>query len=277
MVYSEEDGGGCTPKCSTEDPTTDGAFWLHSSANPVNPIAHYKIPRVQFDRPPLGPNPAGAPLLDEICTAHIMNFVPINGRYVMPSSWYFGGTSVVNWTNLTAPTEMAFFEIDQSTTATDPAYTNTWTTYWYNDYIHANDINRGYDVLRLDVPWRSLSWNQRRFNPQTQEDIASCTVRATGMQLRAGTRSHLAISVRLRNSTTLIGGQPISQARVVLRGAGISRTATTNASGMAHVMLRPTRRGTLRVMVPSDENLLGCATQRGVAAAAVGGRLTGSR
>ena len=278
MVFGDEDGGGGTPECSTEDPTTDGAFWLHRVAAPTNPISHFKIPRVQLDRPPFGPNPAGAPLLDEICTAHIMNFVPINGRYILPSSWYFGGTSVINWTNLAAPTEMAYYEIDQSTTAGAPAYTNTWTTYWYNDYIHANDINRGYDVFRLEQAWRSMAWNMRRFNPQTQEDIASCTVRATG-NLRAGRATHVAISVRLRNSVALIGGQPIAQGRVTVRGAGVSRAATTNASGMAHVRVRPTRRGTLRIAVQDDENLLGCRTQRAVAAAAAaaGGRLTGSR
>jgi hypothetical protein len=274
MVFGDEDGGGGTPECSTEDPSTDGAFWLHRVATPTSPIAHFKIPRVQFDRP------AGDPLLDETCTAHIMNFVPINGRYIMPSSWYFGGTSVVNWTNVTAPTEMAYFEIDQSTAAGAAPYTDTWTTYWYNDYIHANDINRGYDVLRLEVPWRARAWNLRRFNPQTQEDLATCTVRATGPRLRANRARHVAINVRTRNGVALIGGQAIAQAQVTLRGAGVSRTARTNANGMAHVRVRPTRRGTLRIAVRSDENLLGCRTQRSVAAAAVapgGGRLTGSR
>jgi hypothetical protein len=174
---------------------------------------------------------------------------------------------------------MAYFEIDQSTTPGAPAYTDTWTTYWYNDYIHANDINRGYDTFRLDVPWRSQAWNLRRFNPQTQEDVASCTVRASGPRLRANRARHVMVTVRTRNGVALIGGQAIARARVTLRGAGVSRAATTNANGMAHVRVRPTRRGTLRVAVQNDENLLGCRTQRTVAGAAAGagGRLTGSR
>jgi hypothetical protein len=126
-----------------------------------------------------------------------------------------------------------------------------------------------------------MAWNLRRFNPQTMEDIASCTVRVSGPRLRARRASHVIISVRTRNGVALIGGQPIAQARVTLRGAGISRTARTNGDGMVHAfVLRPTRRGTLRIAVQNDENLIGCRTQRTVAAAAAaaaGGRLTGSR
>ncbi|MDQ3871210.1 MAG: hypothetical protein M3301_06310, partial [Chloroflexota bacterium] len=267
VVFGDESGGGGSAECSSEDPATRGAFWLHRLSSPTTPIASFKIPRVQ-------PAPA------QICTAHIMNFVPINGRYVMPSSWYYGGTSVVNWTNLTAPTEMAFYEVEPSMAAGDAPYTETWTTYWYNDYIHANDINRGYDVFRLEVPWRSLAWNLRRLNPQTQEDLATCRVTATGPQLRARRARHVMITVRTRNGLALIGGQAVPRAHVRLRGAGISRMVMTDSAGMAHVRVRPTRRGTLRVIVQNDENLIGCRTQRVVRAAGVaggGGRLTGSR
>ena len=104
-----------------------------------------------------------------------------------------------------------------------------------------------------------------------------CTVRATGMQLRARRASHLAISVRTRNGVALIGGQAVPRAHVILRGAGISRMVMTDASGMAHVRVRATRRGVLRIRVQNDENLLGCSTRRGVAAAIVRPRLTGSR
>jgi hypothetical protein len=277
MVFGDEDGGGGSAECSSEDPPTDGAFWLHRVATPTNPISSFKIRRVQ-------PAPA------QICTAHIMNFIPINGRYWVASSWYFGGTSVFDWTIPFEPgAEAAYYEIEPGTAG--QTNTNTWTTYWYNDYLHANDIARGYDVFRLDeafngervvpVRWRSRAWNLRRLNPQTQEDLARCTVRASGPQLRARRARHVAISVRTRNGVALIGGQRIAEgASVALRGAGVSRIVRTNANGMAHVRVRPTRRGTLRIAVRNDENLLGCRTRRTVAAAAVGaarGRLTGSR
>jgi hypothetical protein len=278
VVFGDEAGGGGGAECSSEDPATRGAFWLHRVAAPASPMASFKIPRVQ-------PTPA------QNCTAHIMNFVPINGRFVLPSSWYSGGTSVIEWTTLAAPTEMAYFEVEPGAAGVaDPAQTNTWTTYWYNDFMFTNDGGnaapanggqRGFEVFRLDVPWRTQAWNLRRFNPQTQEDLAMCTVRASGPRLRARRASHVVISVRTRNGVALIGGQPIPQARVTLRGAGISRTARTNAAGMVHAfMLRPTRRGSLRIAVQNDENLIGCRTQRVVAAAgaaAAGGRLTGSR
>jgi hypothetical protein len=266
MVFGDEDGGGVTAECSSEDPATDGAFWIHRLAAPTSPLIHFKIPRVQ-------PAPA------QNCTAHIMNFIPINGRYWLASSWYHGGTSVINWTNPMAPAEVAWYEIEPATAG--QTVTNTWTTYWYNDYIHANDIARGYDVFRLEQAWRSQAWNMRRFNPQTQEDLVTCTVRAAGPRLRVGRTAHLVISVRTRNGVALIGGQPITQAQVTFRGAGITRTARTNGAGMVHAFrVRPTRRGTLRIAVQNDENLIGCRTQRVVAAAAAagaGGRLTGSR
>jgi hypothetical protein len=260
MVFGDEDGGGGTPECSTEDPTTDGAFWIHSRANPVNPIAHFKIPRVQFDRP------AGDPLADEICTAHIMNFIPINGRYFMPSSWYFGGTSVVDWTNITAPTEFGYFEIDQSTAAGATPYTNTWTSYWYNDFIFTNDINRGVDVLRLNVPWQTQAWNLSRFNPQTQEAIISCTARAHGAMLRATRRGMVHVQVRARGATVL-PGQPVVGTRVVLSGAGVNQAKQTNARGEVSFTVRARRSGTLRVNVPTVKNMLGCRTTKRVAAA----------
>ena len=264
MVFGDEAGGGGSPECSTEDPPTRGAFWLHRVANPTNPIASFKIPRVQFDRPPAGTNPAGAPLLDEICTAHIMNFVPINGRLVLPSSWYFGGTSVINWTNLTSPTEMAYFEIDQATTAGAAPFTETWTSYWYNDFVYANDINRGFDVLRLDVPWRTAAWNLARFNPQTQERLIRCTVASHGARLRAGRRGMVHVAVRV------LGGQAVVGTRVRLAGAGVARTLRTNARGEASVVVRPARRGTVRITVPAVPNMLGCRTTRAVGARPAG-------
>ena len=277
IVFGDEDGGGGTPECSTEDPTTDGAFWIHRRANPTSPIAHFKIPRAQLDRPPFGPNPTGAPLLDETCTAHIMNFIPINGRYVLPSSWYFGGTSVINWTNPSSPSELAYFEVEQSTAAGAVPYTDTWTSYWYNDFVYANDINRGFDVFRLNTPWQAQAWSLPRFNPQTQENLIRCTARAHGAQPRANRRGMVHVTVRV------LGGQPVARTRVNLRGAGVNQSAMTNTAGDASFLVRPRRSGTLRVNVPTVPNMLGCNTSRRVAARVAGGQagvgagLTGRR
>jgi hypothetical protein len=244
VVFGDEAGGGGSAECSSEDPATRGAFWIHRLSNPTNPIGSFKIPRVQ-------------PAPDQVCTAHIMNFVPVNGRYILPSSWYYGGTSVINWTNVSTPSEIAWWEIEPGGTL---PYTDTWTTYWYNDYVFANDINRGFDVLSLNVPWRTRAWNLARFNPQTQENLMRCRVMSHGARLRATRRGMVHVQVRVL-------GQPVVRTRVNLRGPGVRLSRRTNAAGEAIFRVRASRAGTLRVNVPTDLNMVGCRTTRRIAAA----------
>jgi LVIVD repeat len=257
IVFGDEAGGGGSAECSSEDPPTRGAFWLHRRTNPTFPISSFKIPRVQ-------PDPA------EVCTAHIMNFVPINGRYALASSWYYGGTSMINWTNINNPFEFGYFEIDPPTMPGEPEQTVFWTTYWYNDYLYTNDEARGWDVLRLEVPWRAWAWNLPRFNPQTQESLIRCRVVSHGGQLRAGRRGEVHVIV------SVLGGQPVVRTRVALRGAGVRMTARTNTVGEHMFMVRPRRAGTLRVVVREVPNMLGCSTTRRVRAARVGVAGTGA-
>jgi hypothetical protein len=185
-----------------------------------------------------------------------MNFVPINGRYVLPTSWYYGGTSVVDWTNVTAPREMAWFEIEPGGTT---PFTDTWTTYWYNDYVYANDINRGFDVFTLDVPWRTQAWNLPRFNPQTQENLMRCRAAAHGT-LRATRSGMLHVQVRVL-------GQPVVGTAVNVRAAGVRLSKQTNAAGEAVFRVRAARAGTARVNVPTQLNMVGCQTSKRIAAA----------
>jgi hypothetical protein len=257
IVFGDENGGGGTNECEATDPPSRGAFWLHRVSSPTFPIASYKIRQAQAD---------------PICTAHIMNFVPINDRYVLPSSWYFGGTSVVNWTDVTNPVEIAHYEIQPGTAG--QTNTNTWTTYWYNDYVYANDIARGFDVFTLDVPWRTNAWQLRRFNPQTQESVIRCGGPTTVTRLQVGRRAVL------RDRLTVLGGQPVVGATVRLRGAGVTMARTTNANGRTVFRFTPRRAGTLRLFAPDTENMLGCEARFRVRAArrgglAPGGALTG--
>ncbi len=252
VVFGDEAGGGGSPECAADDPPTRGAFWLYRLSDTSSAVSSYKIPRAQPD--------TGDPATNQNCTAHIMNFVPTNRGYFLPSSWYFGGTSVVNWTNVRSPFELAYYEVEPGAEGDEP-YTDTWTSYWYNDYIYANDINRGLDVFSLNVPWRSQAWNLRRFNPQTQESLIRCRVTSHAGPLRARRRDEVHVVVRV------LGGQAVSAATVRLRGAGVRVHKRTNATGEAMFMVRPTRRGTLRISVPAQPNMLGCATSRTVRAA----------
>jgi hypothetical protein len=264
VVFGDEAGGGGGSECAADDPQTKGAFWIHSLANPTTPIQSFKIPRPQ----------TAVNSSYQNCTAHIMNFVPINGRYVLPTSWYSGGTSVVDWSNPSAPNEIAHFEVEPGPLGNfDPAQTNTWTTYWYNDFMYtadggntpntagtANGGQRGFEVLRLDQPWRPWAWNLARFNPQTQENLMRCRAMSHGATLRATRRGMVHVQVRVL-------GQPVVGTRVALRGPGVRMARQTNRAGEAVFHVRPSRRGTVRVNVPTVLNMLGCQTSRRVAAA----------
>jgi hypothetical protein len=274
----ESFGGGCPTQTNITEPGVAGMsdtgrmFFYRANGSK---LSHFQIPRPE------------TPPADNYCSAHLGNVAPAIGRYLLVNAWYTGGVDLVDFTNPAAPSEVAFYDL--ATTATAVGGDN-WSHYWYENTpgddtgfwsyathgVEQASAGQGAQVYRT-TGMNLTDVAMRRLNPQTQEDVITCTVRASGA-LRVGRATHLAISVRTRNGVAVIGGQAIRGVRVTLRGAGISRSATTNTGGMTRVRVRPTRRGTLRIAVQNDENLIGCRTQRGVAAAAAGGgRLTGSR
>ena len=154
VVFGDEAGGGTSPRCRASDPSTLGAAWIYDlaaldtmDASSVEPaLGHYKIPRVQGDA--------------ANCTMHNFNFIPTRDRYVLVSSNYAGGTSVADLTDPANPVEIGHL---------DPHGANTWSSYWYNGFVYANDSGRGVDVMLLSDSARA---GARRFayqNPQTQE------------------------------------------------------------------------------------------------------------
>jgi hypothetical protein len=81
-------------------------------------------------------------------------------------SWYEGGTSVVDFTNPSAPTEVAFYRATGGGGSAD-----TWSSYWYNGKIYANDIVRGVDVFNIVLPSTPYGATWTHLNAQTQEDM----------------------------------------------------------------------------------------------------------
>ncbi|HEU5454466.1 MAG TPA: hypothetical protein VFU85_02150 [Nocardioides sp.] len=118
-----------------------GALWTYAVADPSTPLSHYRIPRAE-------PN-----------TYHNFNYVPLRDRYVLVSSAYGSGTSVVDLTKPTAPKEIGYYDMQS----------NAWSTYWYNGLIVANDISRGLDTLRLSDQRVSGARKLPMLNPQTQD------------------------------------------------------------------------------------------------------------
>ena len=119
--------------CAGNSDSPTGAMWIYDIQNPATPvlIGYYKVPRGQ------------APVADARatwCTAHLFNFVP--NTYILVASWYAAGMNVIDFTDMSAPEEIAHFM------GTDKDYTNYWSAYWYRGRIYANDRTRGLDVFK---------------------------------------------------------------------------------------------------------------------------------
>jgi hypothetical protein len=66
----------------------------------------------------------------------------------MVQSWYQGGLSVFDWTDIDHPKEIAFYDrgpVD----ATRMAMGGSWSAYWYNGVIVSSEIARGLDIYEL--------------------------------------------------------------------------------------------------------------------------------
>lgn len=118
-----------------------GAIWTYSVADPSTPISYLRIPR------------------DEPSTYHNFNYVPLEDRYILVSSAYGSGTSVVDLTDPSAPEEIGYYDMQS----------NAWSTYWYNGLIVVNDISRGVDTLRFSDRAVAGAKKLPMLNPQTQD------------------------------------------------------------------------------------------------------------
>jgi len=141
VVFDDEGSGTCTPG-------GNGQIWIYRVSD-AHLMSSYMIPR-----------PQGA-----YCSVHNGNIIPVNGRYLLVAGWYYGGTSVVDFTNPAAPVEIGYYD------ATTPLSAETWSSYWYNGHIYANDMNRGVDVFDLLTPITRYGATWTHLNAQTQEEL----------------------------------------------------------------------------------------------------------
>lgn len=163
IVFTDEWGGGTSPRCRAEDPANWGAN-LIAAVKPDRTLEgqnFYKLPGIQTAR--------------ENCVAHNGNLIPVPGRDLMIQAWYQGGVSIMDFTDPNRPTEIAYFDrgpIDPVKMVVGGA----WSAYWMNGRIYSSEIARGLDVLKL-VPSQHLSAAEiavaesvmaETINPQTQ-------------------------------------------------------------------------------------------------------------
>jgi hypothetical protein len=161
FAVMDETGGGVTSECFGAA-SQDGFYYFYELVEPGQPasplLGRYTIPRSQGS---------------ETCVSHNASVVPVAGRDVMTVAYYQGGVSVVDFTDPSAPREIAFADLVDATGAADE-----WSSYWYNGRIFSNSglgrrgatANRGLDVYR---PMAALGLGGAKTwaysNPQTQE------------------------------------------------------------------------------------------------------------
>ena len=135
VLFTDEWGGGSAPRCRDTDKMVWGADALFTIEN-KKLIFHtyYKMPAPQT--------------IYENCVAHNGSLVPIPGREVMIQSWYQGGVSLFDWTDISHPKEIGFFDRGPND-GTRLVGGGSWSAYWYNGYIYSSEILRGLDVFAL--------------------------------------------------------------------------------------------------------------------------------
>jgi len=136
VLFTDEWGGGGQPKCREDDPMEWGANAYFSLAEDgkMEFTTYWKLPAAQTSL--------------ENCVAHNGSLIPIPGREVMVQSWYQGGISIFDWTDLNNPYEIAYHDRGPSD-ANSMGAGGSWSVYWYNGYIYSSEIARGLDVFEL--------------------------------------------------------------------------------------------------------------------------------
>lgn len=163
VLFTDEWGGGARPRCRVQDPTTWGADAFYDIVDgKLEYRSHYKLPAAQTEQ--------------ENCVAHNGSIIPVPGRDIFVQAWYQGGLSIVDFTDSSNPTEIAYFDrgpIDGE----HAVLGGYWSTYWYDGRIYGTEIVRGLDVLTLkpsdslseaEIAAAAMANQGQVFNPQQQ-------------------------------------------------------------------------------------------------------------
>ena len=145
VLFTDEWGGGTQPKCRASDKKEWGADALFTLKDgKMEFMSYFKMPAAQTS--------------NENCVAHNGSLIPIPGRDVFVQSWYQGGISIFDWTDIRKPTEIAYHDrgpVD----STRMGNGGSWSVYWYNGMIVSSEISRGLDIFEL-TPSAFISQNE---------------------------------------------------------------------------------------------------------------------
>jgi hypothetical protein len=162
VVFGHEPGGGAQAQCQASSTVTNRSIYFFNASTG------------EVEGSFLHPRPQTA---TENCTWHNYNLVPLKNknqkpRYVLVAGNYQSGISVVDFTDVKSPKEIAYADPPPLIDPNPPVgieLGGDWSTYWYNGRIYESDITRGLIIWRLDDPAVSTYLRTSGANnPQTQ-------------------------------------------------------------------------------------------------------------
>ena len=170
IIFTDEWGGGGGARCRATDQLSWGANAIYEIVNKKLVFrSYYKLPVAQTTQ--------------ENCVAHVGNLIPIPGRNVLVQAWYQGGISVVDWTDLSHPKEIGYFDRGP-VSATSLVTGGFWSAYWYNGNVYGTEIARGLDTFKLaanaNLTAEEIASAERlpkraRVNAQSQDQVTTWT------------------------------------------------------------------------------------------------------
>jgi len=163
LAIADEFAGSVTGECAGSQNSPVGALWFYDISDPTLPVlAGY------FNTPRRG-NPETADEAAYIaCTTHNFNILPMKrkGHYVAAVGYRASGLSVVDFSDPSAPEEIAYYQQLEGGEIPD-----VWSGYWYNGRIYTNDngASRGVSVYELEgTSAKDVHFFKTRLNPQVQ-------------------------------------------------------------------------------------------------------------
>ncbi len=146
VLFTDEWGGGGGPKCRASDPMEWGANALFTLGDDgkMEFQSYFKLPAPQTSQ--------------ENCVAHNGSLIPVPGRDLFVQSWYQGGISIMDWTDINNPFEIAYHDRGP-VNAEQMSMGGSWSVYWYNGLIVSSEIARGLDIFQLE-PSEYLTANE---------------------------------------------------------------------------------------------------------------------
>ncbi len=156
VLFTDEWGGGGGPKCRASDPMEWGANALFEidADSRMHFKSYFKLPAAQSSL--------------ENCVAHNGSLIPVPGRDLFVQSWYQGGVSLMDWTDVSNPVEIAYH--DRGPVNPERMQSaGSWSVYWYNGVIVSSEIARGLDIFEL-TPSEYLTANEIAASNTVQYD-----------------------------------------------------------------------------------------------------------